>query len=86
MADWRQRGLCASANPEVFFTSGPPGRGLLNMCRRCPSLLPCTFDALSRNDAGYQAGMTAVERQTIRRWDRRQRRVETGGRPRKETS
>ncbi|WP_144070233.1 WhiB family transcriptional regulator [Nonomuraea indica] len=84
MADWRQLGLCATADPEVFFTSGPPGAALENLCRSCPSLIPCTFDALKRSDSGYQAGLKVVDRQAIRRWDRRQRNLETAGRPRKD--
>lgn len=86
MGDWRQLGLCAAADPEVFFTSGPPGAALEQMCRSCPALIPCTFDALKRNDSGYQAGLQVSQRRAIRRWDREQRRLETAGRPRMEST
>jgi WhiB family redox-sensing transcriptional regulator len=78
---WRQHAACKAENPELFFTSGPAGQDLDALCRRCPSLIPCTFDALRRNDSGFQAGLLVSQRKAIRRWDRQQRGLETGGRP-----
>lgn len=69
-ADWRQNGACKTLDPEVFFTSGPPGRALEDLCRACPSLIPCTFDALRRGDSGYQAGLQVGQRHAIRQWNR----------------
>jgi WhiB family redox-sensing transcriptional regulator len=70
MADWRQNGACKTLDPEAFFTSGPPGRALEDLCRACPSLIPCTFDALRRGDSGYQAGLQVGQRHAIRQWNR----------------
>lgn len=76
-ADWRQRGACSTGDPDRFFTaSGPPPQALVNLCRACPSLLPCTFDALRRPGGGVQAGMTVPERDRVRRWDRRMRELQ----------
>lgn len=69
--DWRQRGACAKGDPDRFFiVSGPPPKALIAICRACPSLIPCTFDALRRTDGGIQAGMSMTERDRVRRWDR----------------
>lgn len=73
MTNWRARGACRTWDPEAFFRSGPPSERLKALCRGCPSLIPCTFDALRRNDVGYQAGMSGQDRRDIRKWDQRQR-------------
>lgn len=74
MNDWRSRSACKDVNPDLFFQdTGRPARSLTRICQGCPVLIACTFDALRRNDLGYQAGMSKQERDRIRRWDRGQR-------------
>ena len=83
MGDWRTGAACRDVDPDMFFQeTGKPSNRLAAICRGCPVLVRCTFDALRRNDPGYQAGMSKAERDRVRRWDRRQRGLETGGRPR----
>ncbi|MGW4663229.1 WhiB family transcriptional regulator [Streptosporangium sandarakinum] len=74
MSDWRHRAACKDLDPELFFTHGRKQPQVREACRVCPSLIPCTFDALRSGGPGYQAGLTGVERERIRAWDRRQRR------------
>ena len=72
--DWRSRSACKDVDPELFFPdAGPPPRSVARICQRCPVLITCTFDALRRNDLGYQAGMSKMERDRVRRWDRQAR-------------
>lgn len=74
-ADWRQRGACATGDPDRFFNvKGRPPQALVNLCHGCAALIPCTFDALrGRPSLGFQAGMSEVERIRLRRWDRQAR-------------
>ncbi|MFB4265368.1 WhiB family transcriptional regulator [Nonomuraea sp. GTA35] len=74
MTDWRSRSTCKDVDPDLFFPdAGPLPRSVARICQRCPVLITCTFDALRRNDLGYQAGLSKAERDRIRRWDRAQR-------------
>jgi WhiB family redox-sensing transcriptional regulator len=69
--DWRSQAACTDVDPELFFPdSGPAPAQVARICGGCPSLIPCTFDALRRNDFGYQAGLSKAERDRVRRWDR----------------
>jgi len=69
--DWRQRSACKDVDPDLFFQeTGRPSQRLEAICRSCVVLLPCTFDALKTPRLGYQAGLTKVERDRVRRWDR----------------
>jgi hypothetical protein len=79
--DWRQRGACRTGDPDRFFTTkGRPPPALVNLCRACESLIPCTFDALRQPTLGIQAGMSKPERDRVRRWDRQARkRLEARG-------
>lgn len=71
--DWRQHASCKTA-PDLFFQeTGRPSQKLSSVCQGCPVLIACTFDALRRNDGGFQAGMSKAERDRIHRWDRSQR-------------
>lgn len=74
-SDWRQSGACVTADPDRFFQdTGRPTKRLTAICHGCPALIPCTFDALRRNDLGYQAGLAKAERDRIRRWDKQAKR------------
>ncbi|MFI7125938.1 WhiB family transcriptional regulator [Nonomuraea sp. NPDC050153] len=71
MNDWRSRAACKDVDPDLFFQdTGRPSQRLTRICRGCPVLITCTFDALRRNDLGYQAGLSKQERDRVRRWDR----------------
>ncbi|MET9339227.1 WhiB family transcriptional regulator [Nonomuraea sp. NPDC003804] len=85
--DWRQRAACKDVDPDLFFQeTGRPSDRLKAICAGCKVLIPCWFDAIRRGDSGYQAGMSKAEREQIRRWDRRQRRLPVRGRLRKVAS
>jgi hypothetical protein len=61
-------------DPDVFFQeTGKPSNRLIAICQGCPVLIRCTFDALKRNDSGYQAGMSKMQRDRIRTWDKQQK-------------
>ena len=74
MNDWRHQSACKDVDPELFFPdAGPASQTVARICRGCPVLIVCTFDALRRTDLGYQAGLSKMERDRVRRWDRAQR-------------
>ncbi|MFB4280807.1 WhiB family transcriptional regulator [Nonomuraea sp. MTCD27] len=71
MTGWRSLAACKDVNPDLFFQdTGRPAQSLTRICQGCTVLVVCTFDALRRNDLGYQAGMSKMERDRVRRWDR----------------
>lgn len=73
-AGWRQQGACATGDPDRFFTTkGRPPQHLVDICRGCVSLIPCTFESLRVPVLGFQAGMGKPERDRLRRWDRQAR-------------
>lgn len=71
--DWRARGACLNADPEIFFP--PPlgaGRAQLALaralCGRCEVREPCLAFALqTRQDHGIWGGTTEQERRARRR-------------------
>jgi WhiB family redox-sensing transcriptional regulator len=73
--DWRSRGACVTADPEIFYPPPNNSRGraevieeALSWCRRCPVRADCLEWALTTPDAhGVIAGTTPTERRTIRR-------------------
>ena len=57
IADWVDR---------WFPGQGAPVAHLRTICDNCPALEPCRADALTRNDMGFQGGLTQRERQRRR--------------------
>lgn len=73
-ADWRSRGACLTADPDLFFpisSSGSSDRQELlakKVCVRCPVQEPCLQFALQTNQAhGVWGGMGENERLRLRR-------------------
>jgi WhiB family redox-sensing transcriptional regulator len=73
--DFKHRGACRKADPELFFPVGNSGpavaqaRAAKSVCRGCPVLAACRDYALAHPDAtehGIWAGMTADERLNAR--------------------
>lgn len=74
--DWRQRALCRSQDPELFFPIGSTGPAATQVddakavCRRCPSVDPCLTWALETGqDAGVWGGTSEDERRALARRD-----------------
>ena len=81
--DFKHRGACRDADPELFFPVGTGGPAVTQakrakaVCRGCPVLATCTTYTLEHPAAtrhGVWAGMTAEERATARRAARSGRR------------
>lgn len=76
---WRDQAACHPRNKPDDMPIADwvgawfPKRGsntladLRAICANCPALEPCRADAMSRNDEGFQAGLTQRERQRQRR-------------------
>ncbi|MEV5443512.1 WhiB family transcriptional regulator [Streptomyces sp. NPDC052644] len=76
--DWRESAACRDVDPDLFFPVGTTGPALAQaedartVCHRCPVMLTCQQWALdSRLEEGVAGGLTADERRTIRRRNRR---------------
>jgi WhiB family redox-sensing transcriptional regulator len=75
--DWRARGACVNADPEIFFPlPRSSGRAQLAaaraLCAACEVRDPCLAFALrTRQDHGIWGGTTEEERLTRRRASRR---------------
>jgi hypothetical protein len=81
--DWRTFAVCRDLDPEIFFPVGDPGDPFdprnapaLAACARCPVRAECLTDALARVEFGVMGGMTAEQRDTLRRYRRRTRPAE----------
>lgn len=72
--DWRTRGVCRDADPELFFptaSSGPAWeaqtRAAKALCRGCPVREQCLSLAMKRLPFGIAGGTTEQERRALRR-------------------
>ena len=77
--DWRRNAACTSHHPELFFPIGTAGPALAQLerarqiCRSCPVRLACLEWAIDVGaDDGIWGGLSAQERQSLRRRRRRQ--------------
>ena len=67
--NWRQRGACKDADPEIFFDESKRGvKKAQAVCRRCPVLGTCLTWALEAGlPFGTAGGLSAGERDGLRR-------------------
>jgi WhiB family redox-sensing transcriptional regulator len=65
--DWRERGSCRGADPEVFHPDDDdPADEAKEICARCPVREPCLEHAIAtREKLGVWGGYTAKERRRI---------------------
>ena len=75
---WRNRSACLDENPELFFPIGNTHPAFLQteeakiVCRRCEVLQTClTWAMKSGQDSGVWGGLSAEERQSLKRRDAR---------------
>jgi WhiB family transcriptional regulator, redox-sensing transcriptional regulator len=73
-SDWRTRGACLSADPELFFPISSAGPALAQLeqaksiCAGCPVRQQCLDFAVSTHQThGVWGGTSPEERQSIRR-------------------
>ena len=71
---WRNKAICRTEDPELFFPVGSSGPALLQVqqakavCRRCPVTEECLGWAMQTGqDAGVWGGMGEDERRAVRR-------------------
>ena len=66
--DWRQRGACKDADPEIFFRDSARSiKRAKEICARCPVQAACLLWALDSDDQwSVAAGMTPRERERLR--------------------
>lgn len=74
VADWRARGACVSADPDLFFPVSASGlshrqeQRAKSVCGRCPVREECLQYALdSAQPAGVWGGLNAAELTRLRR-------------------
>jgi len=73
--DWQEHASCAGLDTEMFFTplSNAPGRQveelptIRRMCASCPVQDHCAEHAIKHELHGVWAGLTAAEREDLRR-------------------
>lgn len=77
--DWRERGACLSADPDLFFPISSRGvsAGQItrakSICAGCPVQAPClSFALAAQQQHGIWGGTTEAERKKMRRRARRQ--------------
>ncbi|GAA1277682.1 hypothetical protein GCM10009609_46080 [Pseudonocardia aurantiaca] len=80
--DWRLRAACQDEDPELFFPVTEMGPGATQaeqakaVCARCPVRAKCLEYALDNGlDHGIFGGTTELERRTLRRRTRADRRA-----------
>lgn len=73
-SDWRTRGACQDADPELFFPTASTGpaweaqaRAAKALCRSCPVREQCLAFAMERLPYGIAGGTTEQERRALRR-------------------
>lgn len=73
-ADWRSRGACVSADPDLFFPISPDGPSQRQeararaVCERCPVRADClTFAVETRQAHGVWGGLGEAELARLRR-------------------
>ena len=66
---WAPRGLCAGANPEIFFPSGDgPAVEARRICEMCPVRGQCLAYAITAGEPfGIWGGFDPHERENLRR-------------------
>lgn len=71
--DWRERGLCLAASPNLFFPSrGEPAEPAKLICAACPVTPQCREEGLRRSaEEGIWGGLTRDERKRVRAARRR---------------
>lgn len=67
MTGWRDAGLCAQVDPELWFPpKGDLGRAARAVCGRCPVRLQCLEWALARRETwGIYGGLSEHERRPL---------------------
>lgn len=69
---WRERAVCGTEDPELFFPVGDCGPALVQVaeakavCVRCPVVAECLSFALVALPEGVAGGLTAQERSELR--------------------
>lgn len=69
---WRTDASCADLPPDMFIPERADNTYVVELCRSCPSFLPCIDSALAEdlmclNGTGIYAGTTPAERRMLRR-------------------
>jgi WhiB family redox-sensing transcriptional regulator len=68
---WRSAAACLNEDPDLFQPDNPTSQAIeeaKSVCRRCPSVDACLRYALAHNiQEGILGGLTAGERQSLRR-------------------
>jgi WhiB family redox-sensing transcriptional regulator len=77
MDNWRDRAVCRSEDPDLFFPIGTSGPALMQteqakaVCRRCPVREECLRWALDTGECmGVWGGTSEMERRALRRRQR----------------
>ncbi|MBO3744886.1 WhiB family transcriptional regulator [Streptosporangiaceae bacterium NEAU-GS5] len=70
LSDWRDAGLCAQVDPDLFFPD-PGDRAAVirakSVCAACPVRFECLTDALTRNERfGVWGGLSERDRRNRR--------------------
>lgn len=77
--DWRDRGACLGADPELFFPVGDGNPAITqiaiakHVCQRCPVQRACLDWALAAGVEGVWGGTDDAERRLLRRRQLRRR-------------
>jgi WhiB family transcriptional regulator, redox-sensing transcriptional regulator len=77
LGPWALRGLCSTANPELFFPPrGDPAAEARRICVRCPVHAECLEYALAAGEEfGVWGGLDPHERKNLARHRKRLRSV-----------
>lgn len=67
--DWREQAACAGMIDDTFFpiSRNDPATAAKAICRRCPVIEKCLELGLVTGSDGVLGGMTAVERDQLKR-------------------
>jgi WhiB family redox-sensing transcriptional regulator len=66
LSEWRDRGLCVGADPEVFFPpGGDPGTRARGLCAFCPVRDDCLRYATDADEFGIWGGLDQDERREL---------------------
>ena len=80
LGEWRNSGLCAGEDPEVFFPSrGDTGAKARQVCAACLVRHECLIYATAADESGIWGGLDQQERRNLKR---RQQRRNAAARPR----
>lgn len=66
--EWMRRALCATADPEMFYSPEPRDiAAARRLCTRCPVRADCLAAALARGERfGVWGGTSALQRRHLR--------------------